>query len=74
MIMCSDQGVHVTTTKAARVRLLHHNVRREAFAEASRFRGDFYECLTARRDELFELADAVLYFKAVRQHRPEVPR
>ncbi|HEY9327527.1 MAG TPA: NF041680 family putative transposase [Streptomyces sp.] len=40
--------------------LLHHNVRREAFAEASRFRGDFYECLTARRDELFELADAVL--------------
>ncbi|MGW5930584.1 hypothetical protein ACWF2L_30795 [Streptomyces anulatus] len=64
----------MTTAKAARVSLLHHNVRREAFAEASRFRGDFYECLTARRDELFELADAVLYFKAVRQHRPEVPR
>ncbi len=50
----------MTTTKAARVRLLHHEVRREAFAEASRFRGEFYECLTARRDELFELADAVL--------------
>ncbi|GAA1069286.1 hypothetical protein GCM10009647_091470 [Streptomyces sanglieri] len=40
--------------------LLSDAVRREAFAEASRFRGEFYECLTARRDELFELADAVL--------------
>lgn len=40
--------------------LLPEAVRREAFAEASRFRGEFYECLTARRDELFELADAVL--------------
>lgn len=36
------------------------DVRREAFAEASRFRGEFYECLTARRDELFELTDALL--------------
>ncbi|WP_324609657.1 transposase, partial [Streptomyces sp. WM6386] len=35
-------------------------VRRDAFAEASRFRGEFYECLTARGDELFELTDAVL--------------
>jgi hypothetical protein len=40
--------------------LLSDAVRREAFAEASRFRGEFYECLTARRDELFELVDAVL--------------
>nr|WP_223243597.1 NF041680 family putative transposase [Streptomyces sp. CBMA123] len=32
----------------------------EAFAEASRFRGDFYACLTGRRDVLFELADALL--------------
>ncbi|WP_330351625.1 transposase [Streptomyces sp. NBC_00582] len=40
--------------------MLPDAVRREAFAEASRFRGEFYECLTARRDELFELADAVL--------------
>ncbi|MER7577389.1 transposase, partial [Streptomyces sp. NPDC126514] len=40
--------------------LLPDAVRREAFAEASRFRGEFYECLTARRDVLFELADAVL--------------
>jgi hypothetical protein len=52
--------VHVTTTKAVRVSLLPDAVRGEAFAEASRFRGEFYECLTARRDELFELADAVL--------------
>jgi hypothetical protein len=42
------------------VSLLHHDVRQEAFAEASRFRGEFYECLTARRDELFELADGLL--------------
>lgn len=40
--------------------LLPDDVRRDAFAEASRFRGEFYECLTARRDELFELVDAVL--------------
>jgi hypothetical protein len=52
--------VHVTTTKAVRVSLLPDAVRREAFAEASRFRGEFYECLTARRDELLELVDAVL--------------
>ncbi|WUS43225.1 transposase [Streptomyces mirabilis] len=50
----------MTKTKAVRVSLLPVAVRREAFAEASRFRGEFYECLTARRDELFELADAVL--------------
>ncbi|TRO55818.1 transposase, partial [Streptomyces sp. IB201691-2A2] len=40
--------------------LLHPNARREAFAVASHFRGTFYACLTARRDELFELVDAVL--------------
>lgn len=34
--------------------------RGEAFAEASRFWGGFYECLTARRAELFELVDVVL--------------
>nr|WP_242438949.1 transposase [Streptomyces sp. CB00455] len=38
--------------------LLPDAVRREAFAEASRSRAEFYECLTARRDELFELTDA----------------
>ncbi|WP_051777905.1 NF041680 family putative transposase [Streptomyces violaceorubidus] len=40
--------------------LLPGAVRREAFAQASAFRGEFYECLTARRDALFELVDAVL--------------
>lgn len=43
-----------------RVSLLPDAVRTEVFAEASRFREKFYECLTARRDELFELVDAVL--------------
>ncbi|MFB6943240.1 transposase [Streptomyces sp. NPDC060286] len=50
----------MTKTKAVRVSLLPDAVRRVAFAEASRFRGEFYECLTDRRDELFELVDAVL--------------
>ncbi|MPY60716.1 NF041680 family putative transposase [Streptomyces spongiae] len=40
--------------------LLLSGARRETLAEVSRFRGDFYACLTARGDELFELADAVL--------------
>lgn len=40
--------------------LLHHDVRREPPAELSRFRGEFYSCLTARSDALFELADAAL--------------
>ncbi|MFJ7775715.1 NF041680 family putative transposase [Streptomyces yangpuensis] len=40
--------------------LLHHDVLREPFAEASHFREDFFACLTMRRDELFELVDALL--------------
>ncbi|MFJ2634265.1 NF041680 family putative transposase [Streptomyces sp. NPDC087422] len=40
--------------------LLHHDVQREPFAEASHFREEFFACLTARRDALFELADALL--------------
>lgn len=32
----------------------------EPFAELSRFREVFCDCLTERRDALFELADAVL--------------
>ncbi|MYV97467.1 transposase, partial [Streptomyces sp. SID3343] len=40
--------------------LLHHDVQREPFAEASHFREDFFACLTARRDELFKLMDALL--------------
>lgn len=40
--------------------LPHLNVPGEAFAEASRFRDGFFDCLTARGDELFEPADALL--------------
>ncbi|GHJ39443.1 hypothetical protein Sm713_82610 [Streptomyces sp. TS71-3] len=32
----------------------------EAFAQASRFREDLFDCLAVRGDELFELADALL--------------
>lgn len=32
----------------------------ESFANASRFRDDLFDCLTARGDELFELVDALL--------------
>nr|WP_198541261.1 hypothetical protein [Parafrankia soli] len=40
--------------------LLRHAVQQEPFAELSRFRCEFYSCLTRRADALFELADAVL--------------
>jgi hypothetical protein len=40
--------------------LLHHDVRWEAFTVASHFRDDFFDCLTARGDTLFELTDALL--------------
>lgn len=40
--------------------LLHHDVRREVFAVASHFRDDFFGCLTARGDTLFEVTDALL--------------
>ncbi len=40
--------------------LLHDAVRQDPFAELSRFRGEFYSCLTRRADALFELTDAVL--------------
>jgi hypothetical protein len=40
--------------------LLHRDARSEALAQLSCFRGEFYSCLTARSDALFELADAVL--------------
>ncbi|MGO4758241.1 transposase, partial [Streptomyces sp. 2MCAF27] len=32
----------------------------EAFAQASRFRDDLFDCLTAHGDELFQLVDALL--------------
>ncbi|MGW6244357.1 NF041680 family putative transposase [Streptomyces roseolus] len=40
--------------------LQHHDARQAHLAELSRFRGEFYSCLTARSGALFELADAVL--------------
>ncbi|MFJ3520836.1 MULTISPECIES: NF041680 family putative transposase [unclassified Streptomyces] len=40
--------------------LPHLDAPGKAFAEASRFRGDFFSCLDAHRDELFELTDALL--------------
>ncbi len=40
--------------------MLHQNDGWEAFTALSRFRGDFYDCLTARQDALFELTDALL--------------
>lgn len=40
--------------------LLHDAVHVESLTVLSRFRTDFYDCLTSRADALFELADAVL--------------
>uniref|UniRef100_UPI00061DCC7A NF041680 family putative transposase n=1 Tax=Kitasatospora aureofaciens TaxID=1894 RepID=UPI00061DCC7A len=40
--------------------VVEQGVQCEPFAELSRFRGVFYDCLIGRRDALFELADAVL--------------
>ncbi|MYX77649.1 transposase, partial [Streptomyces sp. SID3915] len=39
---------------------MHDAVRVESLTVLSRFRTDFYDCLTARADALFELTDAVL--------------
>ena len=38
--------------------LLHDAVRVESLTVLSRFRTDFYDCLTTRADALLELADA----------------
>ncbi|MEV0699905.1 transposase [Saccharopolyspora sp. NPDC050389] len=38
----------------------HDGDREGAFGELVRFRQEFYECLTARADALFELGEAVL--------------
>jgi hypothetical protein len=48
------------TTKAVMDSLLEHAPDVESLAVLSRFRMEFHGCLTARGDELFELADAVL--------------
>ncbi|GAA2744180.1 hypothetical protein GCM10010440_26690 [Kitasatospora cinereorecta] len=47
-------------TKAVGMRVLHDGGGRDAIAELSRFRGEFYSCLTRRGDALFELSYAVL--------------
>jgi hypothetical protein len=47
-------------TKAVMDSLLEHAADVESLAVLSRFRLEFRACLTARGDELFELADAVL--------------
>ena len=39
---------------------VHDSVRGKAFGELRWFRREFYRCLTARTDAMFELADAVL--------------
>ena len=59
LIMCSDEGAPIET-KAVKVSLLPDAGPGEAFAQASRFREDLFDCLTARGDELFELVDALL--------------
>jgi hypothetical protein len=48
------------TTKAVRVSLLDDTARVESLTVLSRFRTDFYDCLAARADAMFELADAPL--------------
>ena len=48
------------TTKAVMDSLLDHADDVESLAALSRFRREFHACLTARRDEIFELADALL--------------
>src|SRR5215470_4626523 len=47
-------------TKGCLVISVHDAVRDKAFGELARFRREFYGCLTARADAVFELADAVL--------------
>ena len=59
MIMCTRQRTH------DRIEGLDDSLLKDAgdvepLAELSRFRVDFHVCLTARADELPELADAVL--------------
>ncbi len=40
--------------------MLQQNAPQDALEKLSRFRGDFYHCLSGREDALFELADALL--------------
>lgn len=47
-------------TKAVRMSVLDDAARVEALAVLSAFRSEFYRCLTARADVLFEVTDALL--------------
>lgn len=48
------------TKKAVVMRVLERVAERDSFVELSRFRTDFYGCLSARADAFFELTDALL--------------
>jgi hypothetical protein len=51
---------HTIEAKAVVMSVPCNGVGRDAFSELCSFRGEFYECLRGRGDELFELADALL--------------
>lgn len=72
MIMCSDQGMHVNQNEGLRMSVPVETGVGEAFAELSRVRGEFYACLTARSDALFELTDAVLCAPGAVRSVPEL--
>jgi hypothetical protein len=57
---CLLAEVNTDRPKAVEVSLLHDVADVEALSGLSRFRDRFYDCLDARADALFELADAVL--------------
>jgi hypothetical protein len=59
MIICSRQRTKISA-KAVMDSLLDDGARVEAVRVLSGFRREFYGCLTARADALFELSDAVL--------------
>jgi hypothetical protein len=57
--MCAVETLMIKP-KAVKVSLLDGAARVESLTVLSRFRTDFYDCLTARADALFELTDALL--------------
>jgi hypothetical protein len=57
--MCAVETL-MTKPKAVKVSLLEDAAHVEPPAVLSGFRADFYDCLTARADVLFELTDALL--------------
>jgi hypothetical protein len=57
-VCCIGKGVDLYEGRG--MSLFLSGPQRETLSQVSRFRGDLYGCLTARRDELFELVDAVL--------------